>query len=329
MKAIHGLALLCLLPAGSALATDSPARPAPYLQLKYFEPTGGDGDGQSRGGLGFSYGFDLKLADTEPDVWRSDEKFSQWRLGLKADGNVAFDADLNPADFLKTAFDFLYEYSWVQNYRSDLPADCNPQDPTTMANCPNDLSGDALRLAGGASASLESDQRFDNKAYTYGGVLAVVYNPAPSSPAARLNPFEAPFRLLRQLSGEELGSMPAPNSFPVLRLAYERVDPDQDEARKTAEGRLQAYDRIGAEIGFTTVAGRASGKRVNFDLSWRIFQEIAPSAAVRAADLDRFQYLAAALELDGGWRLTYTTGKLPFDQRNDDVWELGYRFHFE
>ena len=139
---------------------------------------------------------------------------------------------------------------------------------------------------------------------------------------ARLNPFDWPFRPIRAATG--LSEKPSRYSLPILVFEIEQVDPEKDEQRKALLGNLDSYARSHVEVAFTTTVGQFSNRTVNFDWSWRYYMEIDAPSAIKEADLDRVRATFAALRLDGGWRLTYASGQLPFDKESERIWGVGY-----
>ena len=321
-------AWLCLVFCGvvHAQGTSAP-KPQPVipeglqLEPKYFEPTSGD----SQGGLGFGYSLNYSipaLSTKPPAKPRIESAFSAVSVDFQARGNVALNQDINPSDFLKTGLDFSYQSSRVS--RGELDPGCDLTNPDSVERCmAAAMSG--LRIDAAFTASLESDQKFDKQAKAYGGKVTMAYVPAPRSAWNSWNPLDWPFRLTRALTGYDSAPRAEPNAFPRLLLALERVSPDKDPEREAVLGHKADYDRVNLELALRTPAARFQKSTVSFEWSWRYFQELGPDEAIKAAHLDHFRYSALSLSLDAGWRLTYATGRLPFDRQSDKVWELGYQ----
>ncbi len=298
---------------------------------KYFEPDAGTG---RQGGMGFSYKIDKTVATPAKAQELSRESFHKLDLDFKAEGNVAFNRDINPSDFLKTGLELNYVYQYASAVTLGGPGSgCDPTDPATLPQCREEAArsrgGDALALFAGLIGSLESDQRFERRNETFGAHLTTVYRPAPGSFANQANPLDWPFRLARWLTGHPMGFTASPDAFPKLRLALERVQPGKDPDRTAILGSTTDYDRANIEIAMSSPVGVVQGKQVKFEWSWRYFKEQNPAAAIEAAGLDRHRYAAAALRHDSGWQLTYATGRLPLDRQSDAVWELGYKVAFD
>lgn len=328
MKAVCAVAALCGLLSVCAHAAEDLGKEGKGIVVtpKYFEPS----SGTERGGIGFSYKLDKTIATPVAQQELSPQSFQMLNFDFKAEGNVAFNRDINPSDFLKTGLDLNYVYQYASAVTQGGPGSkCDPTNPDTVQACEEEArrstSGNAVAVFAGLIASLESDQRFEKRNETFGAHLTTVYRPAPGSFANQANPLDWPFRLTRALTGHPTGLAASPDAFPKLRLAAERVKPSKDKDRAAILGETPDYNRANVEVAMSTPAGRVQGKQVKFDWNWRYFKELGPDPAIEAAGLDQYRYWAAALRLDSGWQLSYTTGKLPLGREGDAVWELGYR----
>lgn len=327
--ALYGL--LGLLGA-SACAAEELAQEGKGIVLtpKYFEPS----SGAERGGIGFSYKLDKTIATPVARQELSPQSFHTLNVDFKAEGNVAFNRDINPSDFLKTGLDANYVYSYSGVVQQGGPGSgCDPTNPDTVKACEEEAkrstTGDAVALFAGLIASLESDQKFEKRNETFGAHLTTVYRPAPGSFVNQANPLDWLFRLTRGFTSHPLGFAPSPDAFPKLRLAVERVKPSKDKDREAILGNTEDYNRANMEIAMSTPAGKVQGKAVKFEWSWRYFKEMSAQPAIEAAGLDQYRYSAASLSLDSGWQITYSTGKLPLGREKDAVWELGYKVKFD
>ena len=325
---------LMLLPAILATSLCMAADPSDdgkgiKITPKYFEPT----EGAAHGGLGFHYKIDYSLA-TPTEAKLTDEasfqSFHKTTFDFKAEGNVAFNRDINPTDFLKTGFDWTYAYQYATAVSQGAPGSgCIPTDISTVKKCVEEAqrskSGDALALFASATGSLESNQSFTKRNGTFGAQVTTVYRPAPGSLINELNPLDWPFRLTRAATKHETGMRPSPDAFPKVRLALERIKPTKDDDRKAILGGVQDYNRVNVEVAATTPVAMVQGRQVKFEWSWRYFKEMNADTRIKDAGLDRYRYTASTLLHDSGWQITYASGRLPLDRQNDKVWELGYR----
>ena len=77
-----------------------------------------------------------------------------------------------------------------------------------------------------------------------------------------------------------------------------------------------------------THVAKVMSQDIWFIADYRIYDEIAPSASIRAAHLNRFEYFSMGFEMKNGASFSYTTGKLPLDRKSDQVFDIGYKFKF-
>lgn len=331
MKSFTYIATLAVLISHPAFGAEGPNEVSKGINIvpKFFQPT----SGSSSGSLGFSYQIKKTVVTPINRQEISKEAFRELNLDFKAEGNVAFNSDVNPADFLKTGLELNYAYQYASALTvGGQESKCDPTDPNTLPFCEEEAkhskTGDALSMLWGAIGSFEADQKFDKQNVTFGAHITTAYRPAIASFANEANPLDWPFRLVRTLSGHPWGFTPSPDAFPKLRLAAERVKPVDDKDRNAVLGATPDYNRANIEIAMTSPVGIFQGKQVKFEGSWRYFKEIGADEAIKTAELDEFSYFAATLKHDSGWQLTYATGKLPFDRQNEKVWELGYKLKF-
>lgn len=106
-----------------------------------------------------------------------------------------------------------------------------------------------------------------------------------------------------------------------------RVNPIDDTARKTAEGKLDAFQRWNLEVSYSLNIN--SQKLRSVDVNYRHYQEISPSTAIKNAGLDRNKLGLIRLNLDQGFFLQYSSGSLPFDQRSERAVKVGWTAKFD
>ncbi len=177
--------------------------------------------------------------------------------------------------------------------------------------------------------SLESDQSFAKKQLAYGfqlGVLPRAWN--PDSPWAKWNILDFPFAAIRYITQTDEDWTPSGQALPSLIAGVDLVNPINDPARFAVDPSKDAYPRFRAEVAFKTLVGRWDKNDLWLSLSYRRFQEIGPSAVIRNARLDQTDYFAATLELPHGFNVTYSVGRLPFDQNSERVLSLGWKLNF-
>ena len=203
-----------------------------------------------------------------------------------------------------------------------------------------------------AKAGLESNQDFSTRQLVYGGEIGFVPSGwerfdartwDDASTLAKFNVFDYPFALVRWATGYDEGFTPRGISFPALRAGLAFVDPDSGDPRaKVGDG--SSFPRFDAEVSFRTplfdvtphggtlvspIGGILENLGViSFNADYRYYRELDASAAVKKAHLDQFGYFALAIGSSGGAYFTWANGKVPFDAQDDNIFEVGYKFHF-
>jgi hypothetical protein len=325
------------------------------INFKVFDAdtTGGDA------GLGFSYAFDRALAG------RTINPAAENPLGisfaLHAKGNVAFDHKDNPDDFLESGgkihlFQSIggWEPMVNQELVPQVGADGKTNWITTTQVLINklDLSMNEAQRATdpmwqeffrfidqnskmqvlwdfAGNFALESNQSFSEKQYAYGaqaGLLLRAWN--PTSPWARWNILDFPFAAIRFLTRADENWSPSGQALPSFVAGVDLISPTQDTARFTADPDEGTYPRFRGEVALKSRLTRWKENDIWVSMSYRRFQEIGPSDAIRAANLDATDYFAAQIDLVYGLNLSYSTGRLPFDHESDRVLAVGWKLNF-
>lgn len=308
-----------------------------------------DADARSETALGFSYDYQKSLTDHPLPC--GSEKSACIRgldLSISAKGNVAFDSDKNPNDFLDTSLDFGF-------FRSTGGSLGEPVDLLAMdqafadAKTPEEEEAviqkiiaavrpkltDQFYIEVAGSASLESNQQFTIKQWTYGfHTILEMKSWSTNSALSKFNVFDYPFALLRTLTGyEDCGGgsgkcfVPRGTSWPTFLLGITRVMPKDNDPR-TLAGDSSDFDRVQGELSFKTPLARVGEDSLYISINYRYYKELGAASGVKAADLDDFDFVTVVLGGDTGAFVSYTNGKLPLDAVDDRVFELGYQFHF-
>lgn len=176
-------------------------------------------------------------------------------------------------------------------------------------------------------ATLESDQQFRQKAWTYGGKLALVARDwREKSALGRFNVLDYPFAATRSFFDKE-DFAPSGRTFPSLILGIDQVDPAKDDGRLKINPRKDQFTRLRAEVSFKTRVLRWEQQNIYVHAAYRYFKEQGASALIGVAKLDRFSYFVARLDLPGRFFVSFTDGRLPFDRKSEQVYALGWAFH--
>lgn len=156
-------------------------------------------------------------------------------------------------------------------------------------------------FSGGAFVSYETDQDFDDKQSVYG--IRVTYGK-----------MHVPFR----------------NDVFAVDVGRGQIDPTDDAERSVALGTtsLDKYYRTDLEVVYIhTLNWKDLVQSIEFN--YRYFRESSPPAAVAAADLDRHQLITYRIGLPKDLFIAYSTGKLPFDRRDDHIFEIGLSYKLQ
>lgn len=319
------------------------------------------GDGAILRGLKLEFkSFDTKQGSTSAGIaYDYDRTFALFgpgqiaRLGVTAKGNVAFDPDVNPSDFLESKINLNLRQDWggvlVLNERTEEEkkewarvrrqlAEIEDQedldevfwtDPMVRKHAVASLSPQFvldMELSGG----LESNQDFTARQTTFGLNARAELNLWGNY--ANWNLFDYPFALIRYLAdpGRDDGSprwYVLGSTVPHVTIGLDLVSPEANDPR-TIAGDNSDFLRLNVEVGFRTLLlHRASGD-IFFNAHYRTYYELSPSEVVETANLDQFDYFRASITSKQGLFASYTTGRLPLGSRDADAYEVGWAFKF-
>jgi hypothetical protein len=310
------------------------------IRFATFEAAESDASGL---GLNYSYSYSLKRQHFSTGVSRA----TGLDFRINATGNVAFERELNPRDFLKT--DLALSFFSSSGGASATPRQTQARlaalrDTLALIESEEELEQSPLmaeyvRLVMShlttqryfdfaVTGGLESDQSFQQKSYVYGGRVALdikAWN--PQSTLAQWNLFDWPLAAVRRVNGTDTTWAPVGSTLPTLLAGVAFVDPQEDDERE-ALGATDTYPRFNFEAAFRTLVLRSPVGPLYFQSDLRWYQEINPPDAIRQAGLDKYSYVALALVSDQGPYVSYTKGRLPVDSRKDEVYELGFKLYF-
>lgn len=151
----------------------------------------------------------------------------------------------------------------------------------------------------GAFFQSESDQKFDNHQLVYG--LTTTFS--------KIDSFSN-------------------NDILALHLNIGQVDPSDDAVREAVLGSdLDTYDRIDIEALYIYNIGTENLD--TFEVNYRYFKEISAEAAIKDADLDSFRLVTYRLGFKNNLYVAYSSGELPFNQKDNQIYEIGFNYKFE
>ncbi|WP_062060341.1 hypothetical protein [Cellvibrio sp. OA-2007] len=277
--------------------------------------------------LGLTYNIDHSFF--KGDEIKSTTDYVIEREGsFKASGTITEDSDSNPRNFLET------KLTLSQSYSTRIPmqptvfqdaitkmalvdAACDYETAVVTPDCQKaeeniyallDSTSDFLTsfqyLKGGLEAGYETDQKFKAKQSTFGAYFYGQYEDWGTHSWAGLL-----------------------KVTPSLRLAIDRIDPNDDTPRAQA-GDNSSYYRFSGEISAWVPLGTFYDRIVVFTANYRLYSELDPSDIVKNADLDSYNLRTFSLSNPNGLFVSYSSGKLPFDLQSDDVIALGFKTYF-
>ena len=264
-------------------------------------------------------------------------------LSLEAQGDVALEARKNPNNLIEAggAFHFFQGLGGIEPGYTPTPESAANLQRTIQAAAGGDRTAYQTAVKEftahmrphlfydvQAHGTYETDQQFDNRQWTYGGKLSVAFRDwRARSDLGWFNVFDYPFAALRSLIGRE-EFQPSGRTFPSLVAGLDLVDPSQNDARLAVDPDRDTYARVRVEVGFKTPVMQYGADTLYVTAAFRHFHELGSSTAVRAARLDKSDYFVARLDLPYRFNLSYATGKLPLDRRNDQVYAVGWTLGF-
>jgi len=326
------------------VAADNPLRKfidAANIKFKAFDS---DKPGTEKS-LGFSY--DLSRDFSRYYISNETARNDGLTFNISAKGNVAFDKAANPRDFLDSKVAFLGFLSRggaiattpeTQAKLNDLE-DAAAESQTREEFLRNPATVEAARIIRAhmttqfycelaADGGIESDQSFSQKQYTYGGHVAFdikAWN--PDSPLSQFNVFDYPFAATRLLLQNDTAWSPRGSALPTVIVGVDQVMPTGNDPRAMV-GDKSDFPRLKLEAGYRTLAGYINGEAAFFEANLRYYQELGASAAVKATSLDHTTVFTAVLLLPKGMYVSYSLGRLPFDVKDSQVYELGFQYKF-
>ena len=311
------------------------------IKLKVFD-SGSTATGSSLG-MSYDYSKDIQRFDFE----HKEATINSLVFNLSSTGNIAFNSNLNPSDFLDADLSLF----WFRSSGGVIPVDSDDEarfinqiedvlveveDRGELRKKYNEIAREMfnkhlsteLYTELSIDAGIESNQSFTTKQYYYGGHAALdvkAWN--PNSALAKFNFLDYPFSISRLMIGNDEEWEPRGSALPTVLIGIDQVKP-QDQDPRTLAGDSSDYARVRGEIAFKTLVGEIKGQSTYFEANLRHYRELSPSATTKAASLDQYTYFVAALQLPEGMFVSYSTGKLPMDAQKDKVYELGFNYNF-
>ena len=298
--------------------------------------------------FGFEYDFQKSLANRV--LAESSLHPIGLSLTLDAKGNVAAEASKNPNNLLESGGSlhlfqglggispmikrdesFLQLIDKLQTEAGTIPPSPNWRDDPRWQESAKTASTYIVPQYFydiSAHGTLETDQQFKNKQFTYGGRLGFAARDWTDRSLARFNILDYPFAAVRWLTGADKDFAPSGRALPVVIAGIDAIDPYDNHTRLNIDPNTGTYPRARFEAFFKTRMFHLTGKDLWFAADYRYYQEIGASRAIRDANLDQQQYFVMRLDLPYNFNVSYSTGKLPLDQKSARVYAVGWAVMF-
>ena len=152
-------------------------------------------------------------------------------------------------------------------------------------------------VIGGLFSKYETDQSFSNKQLVYG---------------------------LRTTLGKK--NAMRTNDFMAIDANYGRVDPADYIERKAVlvSGKLNPYYRWNIEFLYMYPLEWNAVRSLEFN--YRYFIETNVPAPIKGSGLDKHELATLHIGLKNDLFIAYSAGKLPFDRKNDQIFQIGFSY---
>ena len=294
--------------------------------------------------IGFSYDLNIEKGK----IKEKKKLRNGTSIAFESVGNVAFNKDVNPSNFLNSKLSInkfhtgggilLKDISKVQDTLQDLRmkmADYKTADEVINSNEWKSFNTifslkNSWILKYDINAGFESNQDFSEKQYTAGVRLGLsIKSWNENDLISWLNIFDYPFALTRMLTNYNIGFNPAGSTLPSILFAFDIVNPLNDTIREQYVTELELFPRTNLEIGFRTIFGKINNQVFYFNSSLRYYYEIGASIEIKEAGLEEFFYFTSSISSTHGFYISYSIGQLPFDRKDEAVYELGFKYNFK
>jgi hypothetical protein len=264
-------------------------------------------------------------------------------IGINLNGNIAFKKRYNPHNLLESELFYDGSFIWggavsvdkqtsikIQMLEDSILEMRERKDPAFLSlydtvNSYINVSNQYF-LGVKTKISYESNQDFSKTQLVpsvYVGIGAKGWD--NNGLLKKLNLFDYPFALLRLLTGTDKKFEIYGASFPSCLFGLDYVIPSNDTLRQKLQGDLEPFTRFKFEAGFRTRVAHIGKELIHFSSDFRWYSQLKPGKLIKAAGLHKSTFFVS-IESSSGLFASYTTGKLPFDVRNDQVYAIGFHY---
>ena len=291
-----------------------------------------------------SLGFEYKYENSWSKFKKTGEALFIQDYAVSFAGNIAFRKNLNPNNFSESFAGYTASFNWggmpmeIDDATSDkiqaledsiLERRKRKQPYMDLYKQVNSLIKVSDQFYAGVKAkfALENNQDFSKMQFAPGVILGFGAKGWNENEALRyFNILDYPFALIRMLTGTDEQFTVYGSSFPSFLIGWDYIIPQKDTVRKKITGDDKPFNRLRFEAAFKTRIARIGKEVFNFSADYRWYQEINASQSIRLNQLAFSNFFVAAIESNTGLFVSYTTGKLPFDRKNDQVYSLGFKY---
>lgn len=312
------------------------------LELKTLESD------EEEGGNVPAVGYDYRKVKCKELVDNKNSRLSGLNATLASRGTIALKSIENSKDFLDANLSLGYFSSWGGEVKKDGPEfesvvnrfmeKLNKNKDRSISFTSKEwrdfreqvgpLLSNQLYLNIAVATGIESDQKFKTKHLTLGlegTVLPRTWN--RDSFLGKANIFDYVPAVIRRLTGRDSELSLYGSAFPTINTGLKHVWPQDDDPRFEA-GDKSNFWRYEVEINCSSPLFRLGGNDVSWENNFRYYAEINPDEMVKQSGQDDYAYFVTAVKMKNGPFLSYSRGKLPFDEKDDQIYELGFSYEF-
>ena len=110
----------------------------------------------------------------------------------------------------------------------------------------------------------------------------------------------------------------------AIQLRISTVDPSDDEKRSTIAPNKDHYQRADIEILYTYNIGTETLKTL--EINYKGFYEIDPPEQIIDAGIEKHRLATYRLGLKNGMFLAYSSGELPFNEQDNQIYTIGFDY---
>lgn len=305
------------------------------VQFKTFQTT------DNTTALGMTYDFNFDYAKFAQN---GENRYSQ-SFNLIIKGNIAFNKNLNPNDFLETNVNYRWSHFFggvKKNTDEEIFTKLNELDDK-LVNISDMQSKEAQKILSEMDADLvftnqyyysfapkfglESNQDFSKKQFTPGLSIDIgIKGWRKNNTLSYCNIFDYPFAIIRMITGTDEKFTVYGSTFPTAQLNFDYILPTSDKVREDLLQNTDPFPRIKFETSFRTYLTRVQKENIFFNANYRYYKELNAPDPVVNAHLNLQSYFVMALQSTSGLFVSYSNGKLPFDSKTDEVYSLGFNY---